>query len=133
MKWVPVWLLLLTIGCDGDATPSLDARVVAASDDASAVDASIAVRGSGACAHLSIESFLAEPSTIAPGASTTLSWNGVMARGCTLQPGDVHVGGGAASHTVSPTSTTDYTLQCIGTACLDGVGAPIAYVTVTVR
>lgn len=137
MKWRIAAMILLAGGCSATTTPddasaSIDAAVAVVPDDAAA-DAPTTVLGTGACSHLRIESFMATPDTIDRGESATLSWNGVMARGCTLQPGDLAYAGGPLSQTVSPTSTTVYSLQCIGTACLDGVGAPVAQVTVTVR
>jgi hypothetical protein len=91
------------------------------------------VRGTGACSDVEIAYFVAAPSTIDRGAASTLSWDGRLARGCDLQPGGVGFGGGPLSFAVTPSTTTDYSLRCFATACLDTNEAPVARVTVTVR
>jgi hypothetical protein len=119
---------------DAAAAPPTDGAGTAADGDADGPPpATTPIRGTGACADVEINYFVAAPSTIDRGATATLSWDGRMARGCDLQPGAVGFGGGPLSWTVTPTSTTEYSLRCFGSACLDSDEAPVARVTVTVR
>jgi hypothetical protein len=119
-------LLLLVAGCGSSD----------AADDGPAdgqTPATTSVRGTGACSDVEIADFVAAPSTIDRGATSTLSWDGRTARGCDLEPGGIAFGGGPLSFAVTPSSTTEYSLRCFGTACLDTDEAPVALVTVTVR
>lgn len=80
----------------------------------------------GAGAKPAIGSFSASPSTVAPGASTTLTWSVTGATGLRLDPGGVDVTG-STSRSVSPAATTTYTLTAT-----NGVGSTQATATVTV-
>jgi hypothetical protein len=114
------------------AAPPVDTPV----DPPAAADASpttTPIRGTGACSNVEIAYLVATPDVVDRGATATLSWDGRMARGCDLQPGNESFGGGPLSWKVSPSSTTEYSLRCFGSACLDAADAPVARVTVTVR
>ena len=115
-----------------DESPA-DRAETAADSSADGPPTTTPIRGTGPCSNVEIAYFVAAPSTIDRGATTTLSWDGRMARGCDLQPGSVGFGGGALSWMVTPSSTTEYSLRCFGTACLESSDAPVARVTVTVR
>jgi hypothetical protein len=132
LKLGPGVLVLLFSGCGSDAL-----RMDGGGFDAVAPDvgepAPAPVRGTGACSNVEIVYFRAMPSIVDPGAAVTLSWNGSMARGCDLQPGNASFGGGPLSWQVMPSTTTEYSLRCYGTACLTGEEAPVARVTVRVR
>jgi hypothetical protein len=73
-----------------------------------------------------IRDLTAEPTTIDPGQSTTLRWDALNAYSLTIEPG---VGAVATrgAHRVSPSATTTYTLQALGSG-----GATSRTVTVTV-
>ena len=60
-----------------------------------------------------IVSFISNPSSIAGGQSANLSWTSSNTTSCTLDQGIDSVPT-SGSRTVSPTSTTTYTLNCIG-------------------
>ena len=109
-----------------DAAPLVDAPAETAADAPTAP-----VRGTGACSHIEIAYFVATPASVDRGTASTLSWDGGMARGCDLQPDGIGFGGGPLSFAVTPSSTTEYSLRCFGTACLNGT--TVARVTVTVR
>lgn len=73
----------------------------------------------------SILAFTADPATIQPGESTTLSWNVVGATGLNISPGIGPVTG--SSINAQPQATTIYTLQATNAS-----GSATAQVTVTV-
>lgn len=79
--------------------------------------------------NASISSFTATPSTIIEGQSSTLNWNVAAGQNCSI---DQSVGAVATSGStsVSPTTTTMYTLTCDG---LNGGSADTGTVTVTVN
>jgi hypothetical protein len=60
-----------------------------------------------------IESFDASPSTIRRGESATLAWSTSSATSVTIAPGNI-TGSARGSATVTPTSTTTYTLSATG-------------------
>lgn len=72
-----------------------------------------------------IQSFTADPATIQPGASSTLSWQVSDATSIRVDPGIGEVTG--SSHTVTPTQTTEYTLTAT-----NAKGETIARTTVSV-
>ncbi len=55
----------------------------------------------------------AQPGTITPGQTVTLSWSSQNAKDCTLQP-DGSAVGPRGSKTVTPAAATSYTLTCTG-------------------
>lgn len=76
----------------------------------------------------SITSFTASSSSITAGQSSTLSWNVASGTGCTINQGVGSVGL-TGTHSVSPATTTTYTLACNGT---NGGASATATATVTV-
>ncbi|NGY05333.1 hypothetical protein [Solimonas terrae] len=56
----------------------------------------------------------AEPTTVAPGASSTLTWSSTDATSCTASDGLTGAQATSGSVDVQPSSTTSYTLVCIG-------------------
>jgi hypothetical protein len=123
--------LLLIASCASTGSGRSDAAADGGGDGPPS--ATTPIRGTGGCSDVEIAYFVAVPSTIDGGATSTLSWDGRMARGCDLEPGSIGFGGGPLSWTVTPSRTTEYSLRCFGTACLDSAEAPVARVTVTVR
>ena len=63
-----------------------------------------------------ISSFIASPSQILAGSSTTLSWNVANASSIVITPGSFSTTTLAGSTTMSPTSTTVYTLTATSTS-----------------
>lgn len=79
--------------------------------------------------EVAIGTFGSNPSTIAVGSTSTLSWNSITnATGCTINNGVGAVSCTNSSATVSPTVTTTYTLTATGPG-----GSATATATVTVR
>jgi hypothetical protein len=74
-----------------------------------------------------IVSFTANPETINPGESSTLSWNITNATSASIDMGVGSVNHGAGSTSVSPVSNTTYTLTAS-----NGIGSSTAQVTVIV-
>jgi len=75
----------------------------------------------------SITSFTANPTSIASGASSTLSWATSGATSVAITPGTFTSTAASGSTSVSPTTTTTYTLTAT-----NGAGSTTATVTVTV-
>jgi len=67
----------------------------------------------------------ATPSTIAPGESSTLSWNTTNADSCTIAP-EVGAVDCSGSISVTPTTTTDYTITAIGPGGTTTAGVVVA-------
>jgi subtilisin-like proprotein convertase family protein len=63
------------------------------------------------CAPASIAFFTADPSRLSAGQSTQLSWSSSGAPSCLLSPGDQPLSV-AGALTVTPATTTDYSLRC---------------------
>ncbi len=74
-----------------------------------------------------ISSFTANPTSIATGASSTLSWTVINAGSIAITPGTFTSTSASGSATVSPTATTTYTLTATGT------GTATATATITVQ
>jgi hypothetical protein len=77
---------------------------------------------------VSVATFTASPSTIAPGGTSTLSWVVLNATSVTIAPAPGAVNAGTGSAQVSPAATTTYTLTATGPA-----GTVNASVVVTVQ
>lgn len=74
-----------------------------------------------------INSFMANPASIAAGASTTLSWNTTNATTIAITPGTFTSTSAAGSTSVSPAATTTYTITATNAA-----GSKTATTTVTI-
>ncbi len=72
-------------------------------------------------------SFTANPTTIIPPASSTLSWSCLYADSCSIDQGIGSVNNVSGTKEVRPTKTTDYTLTCLG---IDGSRSLPATITV---
>lgn len=72
----------------------------------------------------------AQPTTITAGTSVTLSWNSYKTQSCVLDHGVVTGGKTSGSVSVTPVTTTTYTLSCTPT---DGSAAVTSSATVTVN
>jgi hypothetical protein len=77
---------------------------------------------------VSVANFSASPASIAPGASSTLSWVVLNATTVTITPGPGSVNASSGSTVVTPTATTTYTLTATGPG---GTVNATAVVTVT--
>jgi hypothetical protein len=75
-----------------------------------------------------VNSFAANPSSIASGASSTLSWSATNATSISITPGTFTSTSASGSTTVSPTATTTYILTATGAA-----NSATATATVTVQ
>ncbi len=75
-----------------------------------------------------ISTFLANPTSITNGQSSTLSWTVTGATSLTLNPGNVNVTG-TASRVVSPTATTSYTLTATGAGGTSTANASVEVTT----
>jgi hypothetical protein len=104
-------------GLPGAATPAKDALTQAYLP--------LVTGGGQTATPPTIASFTANPSSIAVGASSTLTWQVTGATSLTISPDVGAVTG--TSITVSPATTTQYTLQAT-----NGAGSVIAQATVTV-
>jgi hypothetical protein len=82
---------------------------------------------SGKGSQPTITSFAANPTGIAPGASTTLSWTTSGATSLTITPGTFSSASATGSTSVSPTVTTTYTLTAT-----NNYGSTTSTATVTV-
>jgi hypothetical protein len=104
------------------------AYTLTASNGADTVTSSttVTVTASGA-AKPTITSFIASPSSITAGASSTLSWVTTGATGIAISPGGFTSTAASGSTTVSPSATTAYTLTATNNA-----GSVTSSATVTV-
>lgn len=75
-----------------------------------------------------VVTFSANPSTISKGQSSTLTWSSTGATSCTSAGGFSTGGATSGSASVSPTTTSTYSITCSGT----GGSSPPASATVTV-
>ena len=92
----------------GTKTGSVTVEAGSQSTSASCTNGSL----TGVTITAAITSFTASPSSVASGGSSTLSWSSTAA-GCTINQGIGSVPA-SGSRTVSPSSTTTYTLNCDG-------------------
>jgi hypothetical protein len=76
----------------------------------------------------SISAFTANPTSVAGGSSSTLSWTATNATGVAIAPGTFTSASASGSTTVSPSVTTTYTLTATG-----ATGSATATATVTVQ
>jgi len=112
----PTTTTTYTLSCDGLNGGTGDTAQATVTVNASPVNADIT-------------SFSAAPTTIVVGQSSTLSWNVAVGQNCSIDNGVGSVGG-LGNQSVSPTSTTTYTLTCSG---LNGGTGDSAQATITVN
>ena len=114
----------LTSGAPKAAWNNVSAMVLAVSDQATILE----ISPSGAAPPTA--SLTANPTSIAPGGSSTLAWGSTSATSCT--GAGFSIGGGASGTTsVSPAVTTNYSVSCTGSGGTASASATVAVVAPT--
>ena len=121
----------LTLTASGTATTGTSTIAIRGTSGALSASATIALMVNPAIVPqpAAISSFIATPASITVGGSTTLTWSSTNATFCTASGGWTGPEAVSGTASVSPVSTTIYTLICTGAA---GTSVP-ASVTVTVN